>query len=224
MIANYVRISDKSQKFEKQLKQVDKQYIDVISGKTPFIERPKAKELIRDIAAKQITQVTIHEVSRLGRDLQDCINTLSFMHENGVTIYVHNIGMYSVIDGKENPAFKMVVTILANIAERELETLRERQADGIRLALLVDGKYKGRLKGSRMSSTERCDKNKDIVRYFNKNKRNPVTKYSYRDIAKLTGKNLSTVQRVAKAYEELGTRAVYAGDPFGASASPVLKR
>ncbi|AOW10529.1 recombinase family protein [Flavobacterium gilvum] len=91
----------------------------------------------------------------MGRNLLDILETLQFIHDNGVTIYVHNIGMYSLIDGKENPAFKMVVTILANIAEQELCTLRERQAEGIRIGQLV-GKYKGRLKGTTMSNEEIC--------------------------------------------------------------------
>lgn len=218
--AKYVRVSDKSQNIERQVNSTDRLYIDVISGKTKFLDRPMAKELIRDIRDKLVSQVTVQDVSRLGRNLLDVISTLSYMHENGVTIYVHNIGMYSMIDGKENPAFKMVVTILANIAETELSTLRERQLEGVRNAQAKGGVYKGRVKGSGMTNEERCASHPDIVKYFNRNKRKGNTNpTSYRDIAKITGKNLSTVQRVADAYNALGGKILYTPirDPFAPS-------
>ncbi|KAF2337203.1 recombinase family protein [Flavobacterium daemonense] len=225
MIAKYIRISDKSQNVDRQLNNTDRLYIDVISGKTKFLERPQAKQLVRDIMAGLIKQVTVQEVSRLGRNLIDVLQTLEYMHEMGVTIYVHNIGMYSLIDGKENPAFRMVVTILANISQTELETLRERQAEGVRKAQ-EKGIYKGRLKGTAMTSEERCGAHPDIVKQFNRNKRkgntNPI---SLRDIAKITGTNLSTVQRVKKAYDALGgkVKPIYTPvrDIFATSNKPI---
>ncbi|MEN2402320.1 recombinase family protein [Flavobacterium sp. MC2016-06] len=220
MTAKYIRISDKSQKVDRQLNDKDKLYIDIISGKTPFNERPQAKQLMQDVEQGLIKQTTVQDVSRLGRNLIDTLQTLEYMHDKGVCVYVHNIGMYSMIDGKESPAFKMVVTILANIAEQELSTLKERQAEGIKAAQ-AKGTYKGRLLGSSMSPDELTAKHPDIVKLL-KGK----AKVSYRNIAKITSKNLSTVQRVSDAYKTINAPFYYNADidPFAPSKSVPLQR
>jgi len=56
--------------------------------------------------------------------------------------------MYSIIDGKPNSVFKMIVSVLGNVAEMEREYLRERQRQGIDIAK-AKGTYKGRLFGSK---------------------------------------------------------------------------
>lgn len=215
MIAKYVRISDRTQQIDRQVNDNDKLYIDVVSGKTPFKERPAAQQLIQDIEAGLITQCTVHEVSRLGRNLIDVLTTIEFLHQKGVCIYVHNIGMYSLVDGKESGAFKMVVTVLANIAEGELNTLRERQAEGVRIAKEA-GKYKGREKGSKFTPAELCGKHPDIIKYLQKRAKQKGRGYSVREIANLTKKNASTVQRVSVAFNELGGKFYYNKlvDPF----------
>ena len=40
---------------------------------------------------------------------------------------IDNQGLESMVEGKENPTFKLIVSVLANIAEMERATLRERQ-------------------------------------------------------------------------------------------------
>ncbi|KAF2331491.1 recombinase family protein [Flavobacterium nitrogenifigens] len=215
MIAKYIRISDKSQNTERQVNDSDKLYVDVISGKTKFADRPQAQQLMQDIEAGLITQVTVHEVSRLGRNLLDILGTLEYMTTKSVNVYVHNIGMHSLIDGKESGAFKMVVTILANIAEQELNTLRERQAEGVRLAK-EKGVYKGREAGSKFTPAELCGKHPDIIKYLQRRAKQKDKSYSVREIASITKKNPSTVQRVSKAFQELGGKFYYNKlvDPF----------
>jgi len=215
MIAKYIRISDKSQHIERQVNDNDKLYVDIVSGKTKFKDRPQAQQLMQDIEAGLITQVSCHEVSRLGRDLLDVITTITYMTEKGVNIYVHNIGMYSLIDGKENPAFTMVVTVLVNISVQEIQTLRERQAEGIRLAK-EQNRYKGREKGSKFTPSELCAKHPDIIKYLQRNQKEKGRGVSVRDIAKITKKNPSTVQRVSAAFKELGGKFFYNKlvDPF----------
>ena len=52
--------------------------------------------------------------------------------------------MHAMINGKPNPTFKMIASVLANVAEMECDNMLERQKSGIELAKL-QGKYKGRL-------------------------------------------------------------------------------
>lgn len=215
MIVKYIRISDRSQQIERQVNETDKLYIDIVSGKTPFKERPAAQQLIQDIEAGLITQCSVHECSRLGRNLLDILTTLEYMHSKGVNVYVHNIGMHSLIDGKVNPAFTMVITILANISQQEIATLRERQAEGVRIAK-EQGRYKGREAGSKFTPAELCGKHPDIIKYLQKKSKSKAKAYSVREIASLTKKNPSTVQRVSVAFKELGGKFYYNKlvDPF----------
>lgn len=215
MNVKYLRISDKSQQIDRQVNDTDKLYIDIISGKTKFADRPAAQQLMQDIEAGLVAQVTVHEVSRLGRHLLDILETLEYMNSKGVNVYVHNIGMDSLIDGKESGVFKMVVTILANIAEQEIATLRERQLEGVRIAK-EKGVYKGREKGSKFTPAELCGKHPDIIKYLQKRAKQKGRGYSVREIASLTNKNASTVQRVSVAFNELGGKFFYNKlvDPF----------
>jgi DNA invertase Pin-like site-specific DNA recombinase len=142
MKANYIRISDKSQKTHVQQNDSDRLYIDFITGMSKFSSRPKAKELMQDIESGQIAQVTVQDISRLGRNLIDIITTLEWMHSKGVVIYVQNLGLYSMEDGKESSTFKMVISTFVNFAEMELATLRVRQANSVKDAL-SRGVYRG---------------------------------------------------------------------------------
>lgn len=142
MKANYIRTSDKSQNTHVQQNDSGRLYIDFITGKSKFASRPKAKELMRDIESGLITQVTVEDISRLGRNLLDIFTTLEWMHSKGVIIYVQNLGLYSMIDGKESPTFKIAISMFANFAEMELATLRERQANRVKDALSRED-YKG---------------------------------------------------------------------------------
>jgi len=54
----------------------------------------------------------------------------------GVVLKVDNLGLESLVGGKENPTFKLIVSVLANIGEMERQTLRERQLEASRLRSL----------------------------------------------------------------------------------------
>ncbi|WP_053004230.1 recombinase family protein [Flavobacterium sp. ABG] len=225
--AKYIRISDRKQKTERQQNTTDKLYIDIISGKTKFADRPAAQQLMQDIEAGLISQVSTHEVSRFGRSLKDVIDTVTYMQDKGVNIHIANINMHSIIDGKPNPIFNMIVSILANISVQELETLRERQAEGIRLAMLnPDKKYKGRVAGSKITPEERCANNQPIVKLLKSNAKGK-TSLSMRQIAAITNKNLSTVQRVSNDFKAMGGGQFFynpVADMFAPPSEPAVKR
>lgn len=194
--ARYNRISTASQKIERQLKRNHKDeviYNDVISGATAFNERPKGKELIEDIKAGRINFVSVAAVDRLGRSLYDVLTTLEFFTENNVVLRVDNLGIESMVNSKPNPVFKLIVTVLGNVAEMERNSLRERQLEGIAIAK-AKGVYKGRVRGSSMNQSEFLDKYKHVVKEFNAS-----PSLSIRKVAKLTGVSIGTAQNVKKA-------------------------
>ncbi|MBD0777174.1 recombinase family protein [Maribacter sp. ANRC-HE7] len=148
MKARYIRISTPDQNLERQLiKQHtgEKLFIDICSGSIPFNERAEGQRLLNDM---DLNYVSVHAIDRLGRNLLDILMTLQHFDDHGIKLKVENLGIESLVDGKPNPAFKLIVSVLANIAEMERNTMLERQREGIDIAK-AKGMYKGRVRGWR---------------------------------------------------------------------------
>ncbi|WP_275140969.1 hypothetical protein [Elizabethkingia meningoseptica] len=113
--------------------------------------------------------------------------------KNEVTLKVDNLGIESLVNNKPNSAFKLIISVMANIAEMERDTMLERQKVGIKIAI-AKGVYKGRVKGSKESDEQVLVKYKEVVKYLKRGQ-------SLRDIAKLCNVSLGTVQKVKKILE-----------------------
>ncbi|MCT3810332.1 recombinase family protein [Elizabethkingia anophelis] len=193
MKARYIRVSTGNQNTERQLEKNhpnEKLYIDIVSGATPFKEREQGNRLIQDIEADSIKYISVHSIDRLGRNLFDILATLELLNEKKVTLKVDNLGIESLVNNKPNSAFKLIISVMANIAEMERETMLERQKEGIKIAI-AKGVYKGRVKGSKESDEQVLAKYKEVVKYLKRGQ-------SLRDIAKLCNVSLGTVQKVKK--------------------------
>ncbi|MFD2589091.1 recombinase family protein [Croceitalea marina] len=188
MKARYIRVSTPDQKLERQLiKQHpdEKLFIDVCSGTIPFVRRDRGKELILD---KQIDYLSVSSIDRLGRNLLDVLNTLKHFERNMVVVKVDNLGLESLVGKKPNQAFKLIVSVLANISEMERETMLERQREGIAIAK-AKGKYKGRIRGSKEPKEDFLAKYPQVVKRLREGQ-------SLRNTAKLCDVSLGTVQKV----------------------------
>ena len=108
-----------------------------------------------------------------------------------ISLFVENIGMYSMTGNKINPAFKMIISVLGNVAEMERDHLRERQKQGIEIAK-AKGIYKGRLYGSKMTDEQYLRKYKTVVKELTENKQ------SLRRAALLGGCSLGTAQKIKR--------------------------
>lgn len=195
MKAIYVRVSTGNQKTARQeakKKDGEQIYIDVVSGAVPFKEREQGRELMKAIDNGKINYVSVSSIDRLGRNLFDIISTLEFFRENNVVLKVDNLGIESMVNGEENYAFKLIISVMANIAEMERATLLERQREGIAIAK-AKGTYKGRVKGSVESEEEFLAKYKDVIKSLKKGN-------SMRDTAKICKKSLGTVQKVKRVF------------------------
>ncbi|MDV3547011.1 transposase [Elizabethkingia anophelis] len=197
MKARYIRVSTGNQNTERQLEKNhpnEKLYIDIASGAVPFREREQGNRLIQDIEADSIKYISVHSIDRLGRNLFDILATLELLNEKKVTLKVDNLGIESLVNNKPNSAFKLIISVMANIAEMERETMLERQKEGIKIAI-AKGVYKGRVKGSKESDEQVLAKYKEVVKYLKRGQ-------SLRDIAKLCNVSLGTVQKVKKILEK----------------------
>lgn len=193
MKARYNRISTANQKLERQLakqNQGEVLYNDIVSGSVAFKDRLKGKELIEAIKSGAINYISVSSIDRLGRNLMDILSTLEFCNNNSVTIKVDNLGIESMVNGKPNQVFKLIISVLGNVAEMERDNILERQREGIAIAK-AKGTYKGRVKGSVESDSEVLTKYKEVVKYLKQ-------KQSLRNTAKLSGVSLATTQKVKR--------------------------
>jgi DNA invertase Pin-like site-specific DNA recombinase len=193
--ARYNRISSPNQNIERQLVRNHPDEIifnDIVSGAVAFNERDKGRELIKWIEDGTINFVSVAAVDRLGRNLYDVLTTLEYFTENNVILRVDNLGLESMANGKPNPVFKLILSVLANVSEMERTNLRERQLEGIAIAK-AKGVYKGRERGSSMSKYEFLTKHKNVVKEVQSH-----PELSIRKLAKITGASIGTVQKVKK--------------------------
>ena len=160
-----------------------------VSGNADEIDRHglhRAEELAR---AGMIKKVLVHEVSRLARRNSIAHGFIETLETLGVSLYWHQQGIETLLpNGKRNPAAAIMFALLAEMARAERETLSERIKSGLEEAKRK-GRKLGRPTGSVVTSKEFLAKHGDICRRLKEG-------HSVRNTAKITGKGISTVQRV----------------------------
>lgn len=202
-VAIYTRVSTNKQNHQRQINdltdlctnqnwQVVEIFKETISGAKSNIQRPQLQRLFELATTHQIKKVIISEVSRLGRNLSESIKTIDQLTAAGVSIYIQNIGMETLLpNGKVNFMFKPILVTLAGFAEMERELLRERIQSGLERAK-KQGKTLGRPKGKKESTS-------DLLSKYPKVKRELKSGLSLRKISKITGVSINTIQKVKAA-------------------------
>lgn len=196
----YTRVSTEGQNVSRQIEnfksigEVTTQniFIDKIQGNIPFLERPEASRLF-DIVTEQPNPkatIVIDSIDRLGRNLIDILNTIELFTQNGINLRSLKEGFQTLVNGKENPMAKIVISVMGSIAEMERNRIKERQAEGIRIAK-AHGKYKGRMPGSVESREKFLSKYPLVVKKLKKG-------LSIREICAITGHSSNTIGKVKK--------------------------
>lgn len=195
MKGRYIRVSTENQNLSRQLQKSHPDeilFIDKISGSVSLDKRPEGFKMIQRIEAGDITFLTIESIDRLGRSTTDVINRLEYFKEKNITLRVENLGIESKLpDGKDNPVFDLICTVMANISSLERQILSERVKAGIAAAKAAGNKYSGRVKGSYESDEEVLIKYKKVVKEI---KNNPTL--SLRKISAITEVSPNTVRKV----------------------------
>ncbi len=127
--------------------------LDKISGSISFKDRPKGMELVKLVEAGKVEELVVEEFSRLGRNTGDVIRTLEWLEEREVNVVVRNIGLQSRPNGKKNPIWKMISSVMSSLYETELENIKERTQVG-RLVYVQRGGLLGRPIGSNETQVE----------------------------------------------------------------------
>jgi DNA invertase Pin-like site-specific DNA recombinase len=138
----YIRVSTTEQNVDRQRESGVKSYVDVCSGSIAFGERAQGAKLLADISSqyklppnKQIRYIKVHSISRFGRSTLDILHTVKEFTDKGVGVIAEKEGIKTLDDeGNENPTARMVLSIMATLAEYERELILERQREGIAAA------------------------------------------------------------------------------------------
>ena len=200
MKVKYNRVSTLGQsgdRFSVDREKYDLTLLDKVSGTLPFRERPKGQEVIKLVEEDKITELVVEEFSRLGRNTGDVIRTLEFLEQHEVNVHVRNIGLQSRPNGKKNPIWKMISSVMSSLYEMELENIKERTATGRQVYVQKGGKL-GKPLGAIESEKKFLEKTKsqEIIKLINK-------KRTIREISKLTDSSNKTIiktKRIAKKY------------------------
>ena len=154
-------------------------------------DRPELLRCVEFLRRGGCSTLLVSEISRLGRTVKGVVNTIDELTKVGVNVYVQDINLWTLLpDGSENPMAKVILTILALGAELERKSIACRLSSG-RERAKERGVRMGRPEGSKMSDEDLLKKYPDVAKKLRKG-------LSIREVAKLCGRSVSTVQRVKK--------------------------
>jgi DNA invertase Pin-like site-specific DNA recombinase len=167
-----------------------------VSGKIPFSEREGGIKLNKLVDEGKVKEVVVEELSRLGRNTIDTLTTLKSFEEKGINVVVRGMGnLQSMIDGKKNPIWNLITSVMSSLYELERENILERTEMGRKMYVMNGGKL-GRKIGSVENRNEflQKDRTKKIISLLDKGK-------SVRDISSRLGVSTKTIVKVRKYVE-----------------------
>lgn len=197
----YIRVSTLEQNTERQKVNIPegvKVYEDKCSGAIPFNERYNGSIILEQAKNNLIDTLFVHSIDRLGRSTIDILNTIQDLTQLGVNVVSEKEGISTLVDGKENPVAKMLISVLATLSEFERNNIKERQREGIAIAK-ERGVYKNNGGKKKVESAEEFlnkRKSKIIVKYLNE-------RNSIRRTALLSKSSIGLVQKVVKLREQI---------------------
>ena len=149
----------------------------------------KCKELVSGGNCKVI--LLCSELSRVGRNAFEVLETIKTLVDFGINLYLQKEQMTLLDDnGKPSLFAPIMLATLSTCAQLERENIQFRLNSGRRVYIENGGKL-GRPKGSIKTTEQKLEEGKDIIGYLKRG-------YTIRDTARLSGKSVSSVQRIKK--------------------------
>lgn len=146
-------IQQSGDRFTMDKEEYDLVMLDKVSGSISFKDRPKGKELTKLVEEGKVRECVFEDLSRAGRNTGDVIRTLEWFEEHEVNVVIRSLGLQSRPNGKKNPIWKMISSVMSSMYEMELENIKERTMVG-RQVYVQKGGILGRPVGSNESEME----------------------------------------------------------------------
>lgn len=169
--------------------EVVKVFAEQVSGAKKNSERPQLKGLIEFVKTNSINKVLVTELSRLGRDTLQTLQTIELLNENKISLHIQNYNIETLSSkGDINPMSQFLITILAEVARMERKTIRERVESGYKNHLANGGRV-GRKVGYRKHDEAMKEQYVEEIKLLKKG-------YSLRNIQKISGTSINTLRKV----------------------------
>ena len=183
------QIFDLSEYAAFQKLQISKIFEEKISGAKKNVERPILLQAIDYCKQKGVSILLVSELSRLGRNAFEVLATVKDLIDNGINLYMQKEQL-TLLDAEGKPTMfaPIMIATLSTCAQLERENIKFRLNSGRKLYIERGGKL-GRKVGSIKTIEQKKEQYKDIISYLKRG-------YSIRNVAKLTNKGISTVQRI----------------------------
>lgn len=173
--------------------QVIEHFSEKISGVKKNENRKILQECISYCISNKVDTLLITEISRLGRSTLEILKALEVLHSNKVCVYIQNLNIETLrADKTINPLSSLITTLLGELAGIERQGIIDRLNSGRELYIEKGGRL-GRKLGSRKTIEQKKEEYRDAISLLKKG-------YSIRNVAKLTGKAVSTIQQIKKEF------------------------
>ena len=173
--------------------EIVKTFEEHISGAKKIEEREVLSQCLEYCKNNSVNYLLISELSRLGRSTLQVLRSLEILHEAKVCVYIQNIGLYSLQpNGEVNPVASIMITILAEMSNIERSNIQYRLNSGRQQYINRGGKL-GRRKGSVKTVEQRKEEYREVISLLKRG-------YSIRNVARLTGYSIQTIQSVKNQF------------------------
>ena len=166
-----------------------------ISGRKANLDRPVLLNCLEYCTNLQnkVDMLLVTEISRLGRSTLELLKALDTLHRHKVSVYIQNLNIETLLPDKTvNPLSSLITTLLGELAAMERQNILDRLNSGRALYIEKGGRL-GRNPGSKKSLERKREEYKEAIALLKKD-------YSIRNVAKLTGRAVSTIQIIKKEF------------------------
>lgn len=196
-VFGYGRVSTAEQTADNQRLEIERAgytveywFADTVSGKAHAAQRKHFGDMLAKLRKKDT--VVVSKLDRLGRDAPDVLATIKALAALGVEVVVLQLGKLDLT----SPAGKLMLAMLAAVAEMERDLIVERTQAG-----LARAKTEGKTLGRPAKTTP--EQRKAMADGY-------ASKQSVSALAKLYGVSRATVLTIVKPSEEVELRTTTA--------------
>ena len=168
-------------------------YQEKISGATKNQDRPVLTECLEFCFSNQVDVLLVSEISRLSRSVDELFKTILLCKEKHLNVYFQKeqLSIFND-DGAEHPFLAIFIAALGSCAQIERDNIQFRLQSGLANYRAKGGRV-GRKPGSIKSDEQKKEEYREMIALLKRG-------YSVRNVAKLTGKGISTVQRIKNQF------------------------
>lgn len=173
--------------------EVIKVFEEHASGGKKNADRPVLLEAIDFCVNNSIDIILVSELSRIGRNAFEVLETINRLKEHNINIYMDK-EQFTLLDetGKPSTFAPVMLATLATCAELERENIAHRLSSGYKQYRASGGRV-GRKPGSMKPVEKIKEEYKNVIRDLRRGE-------SIRRTAKLNDVSVSTVQRIKKLF------------------------